>query len=350
LNNNSQTPSTTNALIVLASFTIIIAGMHYASHILIPFMLACFLAIITAPLLRFLLDKKVPAAIAVSIILSLLLSIGLLILVFVGASINEFSREMPFYQEQLKLQLASTLQTLALYGLEFTEKDISDLLNPSIAISMATNALGRLGAILTNSLLISLTIIFILLEASSFKHKIKLAFDNSQSSLEKFESFMHNVNRYLAIKTAISFATGFIIFIGLKIIGVNHPILWGVLAFLLNYIPNIGSIIAAIPAVLVAFIQLGPGAAFATISLFVIVNIMIGNIFEPKIMGKGLGLSTLVVFISLVFWGSIFGPVGMLLSIPLTMIMKIALESNEETRWIGILLGPGGEAKKELDS
>jgi len=147
------------------------------------------------------------------------------------------------------------------------------------------------------------------------------------------------VQRYMAIKTWMSLMTGCVVALWLYIIGVDYPLLWGLLAFLLNYVPNIGSIIAAVPAVLLALIQLGGGSAILAGAGYLVVNMAIGNFLEPRVMGKGLGLSTLVVFISLVFWGWVFGPVGMLLSVPLTMTIKIALDSNEETRWASVLLG-----------
>jgi predicted PurR-regulated permease PerM len=122
------------------------------------------------------------------------------------------------------------------------------------------------------------------------------------------------------------------------VLNVDYPLLWGLLAFLLNYVPNIGSIIAAVPATLLALIQLGPTTALLTVSGYALVNIVLGNMIEPRFMGKGLGLSTLVVFISLAFWGWVLGPVGMLLSVPLTMILKIALAGNSTTRWISTMM------------
>jgi predicted PurR-regulated permease PerM len=127
----------------------------------------------------------------------------------------------------------------------------------------------------------------------------------------------------------------------LAIIGVDFPILWGLLAFLLNYIPSIGSIIAAIPAVLLALIQLGIGEALFAGLGYLVVNFVMGNIIEPRFMGSSLGISTLVVFLSLVFWGWVFGPIGMLLSVPLTMSIKIALDSKENTLWLSTLLSSG---------
>jgi AI-2 transport protein TqsA len=124
----------------------------------------------------------------------------------------------------------------------------------------------------------------------------------------------------------------------LSLIGVDFAPTWGLLAFLLNFIPNIGSIIAAVPAILLALIQLGLPSALLTLLGYLVVNITIGNFLEPRVMGRSLGLSTLVVFLSLLFWGWVLGPIGMVLSVPLTMIAKIALAANEDTRWLAVLL------------
>ena len=128
----------------------------------------------------------------------------------------------------------------------------------------------------------------------------------------------------------------------------DFPLLWAMLAFLLNYVPTIGSIIAAVPAVLLALVQIGPGAASATAVGFIAINAVFGNFLEPRLMGYGVGISPLVVFVGLVVWGFIFGPVGMLLSVPLTMTLKMALESDDRTRWVAILLGSERDAVYEL--
>ena len=114
---------------------------------------------------------------------------------------------------------------------------------------------------------------------------------------------------------------------------------------MLNYVPNIGSIFAAIPGVLTALVQFSALKAGYAAAGYIGINLLVGSVIEPRFMGRGLGMSTLVVFLSLVFWGWVLGPVGMLLSVPLTMILRIALEGNEDTRWIAVLLGP--EISKE---
>ena len=194
-------------------------------------------------------------------------------------------------------------------------------------------------------------VIFILLEASSFPDKVRKAFGSGELTLIRFEEFAAKLNRYVAIKTAVSLGTGICVGIWGMITGLDYAILWALLAFLLNYIPNLGSIFAAVPAVLMALIQYGLGRALLVAVGYLVINVVISNILEPRFMGRGLGLSTLAVFSSLVVWAWILGPLGMLLAVPLTMTLKIAFESGSGTHWIGVLLGPpadgGGDSSDE---
>ncbi|HPP81444.1 MAG TPA: AI-2E family transporter, partial [Deltaproteobacteria bacterium] len=146
------------------------------------------------------------------------------------------------------------------------------------------------------------------------------------------------VGRYVAIKTLISIATGLSIMLWLTAIGVDYAVLWGLIAFLMHYIPNIGSLVAAIPAILFSVVDAGTTTAILAAAGYAIVNLVFGNIVEPIFMGRGLSLSTLVVFLSLIFWGWVLGPIGMLLSAPLTMVFKIAFDSFPSTKWISVLL------------
>ena len=212
-------------------------------------------------------------------------------------------------------------------------------------MDLAGGIFSALSSVLTNGFLILLTVVFILLEVSDLPKKLRIVLKNPERSLSTIEKFSQDAKRYLVIKTLISAATGLAIWLWLLILGVDYPVLWGTLAFLLNYVPNIGSIIAALPAVLLALVQLGVGSALLTTLGFVVVNTVLGNLIEPKLMGKGLSLSTLVVFLSMVFWGWILGPIGMILSVPMTSLVKIALESYEETRGLAFMLGSDTESE-----
>jgi AI-2 transport protein TqsA len=194
-----------------------------------------------------------------------------------------------------------------------------------------------------------LTVVFMLFEASTFPLKLHLALDDPEMRLKQIERFLASVNHYIAIKTMVSIATGIVVSVMLWAFSLDFFLLWGVFAFLLNYIPNIGSIIAALPAVTLATLQLGlPEAGFIGLGYFTI-NMIMGNIIEPRYLGKGLGLSTLVVFLSLIFWGWLLGTVGMLLSVPLTMILKIGFENSPEGRWLAVLLSDEESALQETE-
>jgi len=326
-------------LITGAAFVVVVAGMQAATSLLIPFLLAAFIAIICLPPLYWLHARGIPSAAAVLIIVLTLVLTGTLIGFFVGASVSDFSQNLPTYQARLQAQTDTLLTWLAGFGLHLDSQLLRDNLSPSLAMGMAGKLLAGLGNALANTFLIVLTVIFLLLEASALPHKW-VAMGKHAPSSEHFSRFVVSVNSYLAIKGWVSLATGAVIAIWLAVLGVDYPLLWGLVAFLFNFIPNIGSIIAAVPAVLLALIQIGPGTALATGLGYVAVNLVMGNVIEPRYMGRGVGLSTLVVFLSLVFWGWILGPVGMLLSVPLTMIVKLALEAGDDTRWIAVLLGP----------
>lgn len=187
-----------------------------------------------------------------------------------------------------------------------------------------------------------------LLEGKSIAFKARAIEIEHGNPLQYFEVIGSSIRRYLSIKTVVSLLTGVFIWIWLLVVGVDNAVLWGLIAFLLNYIPNIGSIIAAAPTMLLALVQLGTGGMVWTGIGYLIVNIVMGSIVEPKVMGRGLGLSTLVVFLSLIVWGFLFGAVGMFLSVPFTMTIKIILEKNEKTKWIAVLLGTENETKSIL--
>ncbi len=332
-------------LLTMAAFVVIVAGVREARELLVPFLLSAFIAIIAAPPLFYLQRKKIPAGLALVLVIGAVIVAAVLFGALVGNSIDDFSSQLPIYQERLNGQTQALLAWLADMGISISQQTASKLMDPAKAMRMAAVGLSSLGGLLTNTFLILLTVIFILLEASSFPSKLGSVLQNPDTGMPRFHSFLDNINHYMAIKSATSALTGILVFLWLSTIGVDYPVLWGTLAFLLNFVPNIGSIIASVPALLLALIQLGVGGALWSLLGYVVINVVVGNLIEPRFMGRGLGISTLVVFISLVFWGWILGPVGMFLSVPLTMMIKISLDSSDETRWIAILLGSEVEAK-----
>lgn len=328
-------------LLVLAALVIVLAGAKAAATILVPFLLSVFIAIILNPMVNRLVCWKVPRSIGIFSVVLFILVLGSSITGLVGQSLNDFSQNIPQYSEKFQSQLGWLVDKLAAFNIILNQELVTEHFNPGAAMSLAADMLKGFGNVLANLFLIVLTVLFIMFEAPSIPGKVHKALEDPEHKMHHIDRFLESVNSYLAIKTGVSLATGFCVGLMLYILGVDYFILWGVLAFLFNYIPNIGSFIAAIPAILVALVVAGPATAgFAAIG-FLVINIVMGNVIEPRFMGKGLGLSTLVVFLSLIFWGWLFGSVGMLLSVPLTMIVKIALEASERGGWFAVLLSNG---------
>ena len=328
------------ALLATAAIVVIAAGMKAAQDVIVPFLLAAFIATIAGPPVFWLERRRVPAALAISGVMIGIVGALTGITALLFRSGNAFTERMPFYQERVTALVRKGAAWLSEHGLEVSTDLVVSFFNPGMALDLAGNLLRGLGGVMSDGFFILLTVIFILAEASSIPVKLARVLADPDRNMPHFILFGRNVNRYIAIKTSTSLTTGILVSLSLWLIGVDFPVLWGLLAFLLNYVPNIGSIIAAVPAVLLALIQLGPAAALATTGCYLAINIFMGNVVEPRFMGRGLGLSTLVVFLSLVVWGWLLGPVGMFLSVPLTMTMKIALEANPDTQWIALLLSP----------
>ena len=332
-----------NSLINLAAFVVVIAGMKAASSLIVPFLLAFFMVIICLPLLLWMKGLKVPESLALLFILLLVIGFWILMIVLIGGSVAEFTGKVPQYQERMRLIIGEAYNWLIRNDINVNRSILNDIFDPAKIISLVTGTMNGLVGILKDLFFILLMFSFLIIEASGIPLKISAINNFKEGSLTSYSAIIAMVNKYLGIKAVTSLTTGILMYAGLFLLGVDFPILWAVLAFFLNFVPTIGSLIAAIPAIFVSLVQLGPSHAVTTALLFLVVNTIIGSIVEPKIMGQRVGLSTIVVLLSLIFWGWVLGPVGMLLSVPLTMAVKIGLAENEGTRWISILLAPNRE-------
>lgn len=332
---------TTNMLIIIAALIVILAGLKAGQSLLVPFLLAVFIATIASTPIQWLTRHRVPnwlAVLLVAILVVLVLTgLGLVVL----QTFREYQAEQDVYIEKVRELINNVANFGERLGMPISDDTVTTLFNPDEVVDFAGYAIRRIGQVLSNFFLILLTVIFILAEATEWPKKLRTFLSDREMEIEWLNQFGSTLNRYIAIKSTTSLLTGVLVTILLTIMQVDFAILWGLLAFLLNYIPNIGSFIAATPGVLVAMVQLGYGPAFIVLIGYVVINVGVGAGIEPRFLGRTLGLSTLVVFLSLIFWGWMFGPVGMLLSVPLTMTAKIAFGTSESTEWIAHLLEPG---------
>lgn len=345
--------SALNVLLGLASFVIIVTGMRAAAGLIVPFLLALFVAILSALPLAWLRKHGVPRWLTLPAALCALTLGTLLLTGLIAGAVNRFVTAWPtVYQpraERLAERWNERIEDRIDQHAWLSELRVEDVRalwagwgTPDALMDHFMTALRATGGMLSQALMILVTAIFLLAEGAALPDKLRQISPRAERHMGDLGRIVSEIHRYLAIKTWTSLMTGVPIAIGLWLLGVEFALLWGLLAFLLNFVPNIGSVLAAIPALLLALLQTEGNlkVPLAAAALYVVVNSIIGWWIEPKWMGRGLGLSTLVVFLSLVFWGWVLGPIGMLISVPLTMAVKIVLESSPATRWCAVLMGP----------
>jgi AI-2 transport protein TqsA len=327
-------------LIVTAAIAIALSFLHAAASIVAPILLAAFIAIILTAPLRWLQRKRVPKWLAIGVIIFALLDGGsLLALVFTG-QLEAFRHGLPGYQERLILlsdQFGAWLENI---GVDKGREAVKDIFDPAIPITLVRLALAKVSGTVGGGLVVLLVVVFMLLEASGLPAKLRTAFHLTGEAEDRLGRLSSAIRRYIIIKSFASSVTALCIWVWLWILGIDFAVLWAVLAFLLNFIPFAGAILMMIPAVLMALVQTDLPTTLLVALGYVVVNTVIGNVLETRMMGKELGISTLAVLLSLLFWGWVLGTVGVFLAVPLTMSLIIALDSSPQTRPIAILLGP----------
>jgi predicted PurR-regulated permease PerM len=329
------------ALVTGSALVIVIAGLKIAAPIIVPVLVAVFLAVLSLPPMRYLQSRGVPEGLATMGVFGGVVIGVVLVSMFIGNSVREFSGNLPLYEAHLQESIGGVLEWLHGLGLDVSLAHMRESFDSGSLMTVMRNVAKAMSSMLSNTAFVVFTVAFMLAEANAFPRKLRAAWPGSNT--RSYSGVIGDIQTYLGIKTQVSAATGLVIATGVWIIGVDYPLLWGMVAFLLNFIPTLGSIVAAVPAVLLAFVQFGWERALVTMLLYVIVNVGVGNVLEPRLMGRRLGLSPLVVFLSLVFWGWVWGPLGMLLSVPLTMVVKLLLEGSDDLRWAAVLLGSGSE-------
>jgi len=361
-------------LLASAAIIVILAGLKAAQSLVSPFLLAVFFALILTPPLRWLKKKGLPDALAILTLSTFVFLLGLGVVLVFSNSLTHFASKLPVYKEKVTAgyttidtwinNVADKLNALGeslpqLGPIEMADPmeapeteptpppevpqvreklSLSNVIQVSTLIAYVQIGVNTLLNIATVSSLVIIMVVFMLIEAARLPDKVKEAFGGRDLSNEYFKKIADDTWNYMKIKTIICFLTGLATSIGLWFLGVQYAPLWGLLMFFLNYIPNIGQVIASVPPILLALIDGGVISATLVTAWLIFVNTLFGIGVEPRYLEHGLGISSLVVLLSLIFWGWLLGPVGMFLSAPLTMVMKIILQNDPKTKWIAVLL------------
>ena len=335
-----------NPLLFAASAVIIIGGAKLAAPILVPFLLSLFIAIILLAPIKALTSRGVSHWLSVLIVLVVTLFFFGSIFIIVSTASAAFAVDLPSYQEKFNSLVTNAAAWFDVRGIDVSGSGLKSALNPDRLVGFFRQFVGDIGNTLSSILLILLMIIFMISDSALYSKKMSAYHRNralTGRDLLNLSDLFDSLSTYTKIMAAVSLLTGVLIWLGLLSMGVKYPVLWGLLAFLLNFIPTIGSIIAAIPVLLLALISQDPVLLLMIFGLYLAVNIVVGNFIQPVWMGEEVGLSTTVVFLSMVFWGWLFGPTGMLLSVPLTIALKFHAVRHPRTRWLAVLLSNDAE-------
>lgn len=331
--NTDPTREGARAVILAAATIVLVAGVRFAAPFLVPLLLAIFLAIATHPMVVLLHSHRVPRllAVAVGLLTDLLVlsSVGLLL----ARSVRSLSRRIPTYQQRLAQVGQDTVEWLATQGIAVPTDALQDATDAEAMVQVVTGLLQATAGVVSRAFLIVILVAFMLVEAPHLRRR--LGGGEQGGTLQTTA----RVRRYLLVKSATSLATGVCAALLCLALGIDLPLLWGTLAYLLNYIPTVGSFIAAVPVVIVALSEQGLGTAAGAAAGYLAINTVIGAVLDPRLMGQAVGLSPLVVLLSMLLWGFLLGPVGALLSAPLTMLARDWMLGTRDLRGVARLLG-----------
>jgi predicted PurR-regulated permease PerM len=345
---NGKLSFTLRFFIGLASFGLALYFMNQAASMINSLLLSWVIVLSASPLLFWLKSKKAPDWLAfVLTLMAIILVFGALIIMLVVA-MDRLIAAVPTYADALE----NTKQALAdfLISLGINRLDVSilfDLLEPGELVGVAASFLSGLVGALSNVVLVLLIVIFLLVDAFSIPAKVTKAIESGNQYVRRIADFGKDIRQYVYITTIVGLATGILDTIFFLIMGVDFAVLWGILAFLLSYIPTIGFWLAAIPPTLLAMLESGPLAGLVVFLGIVLINGFAENVVKPRYMGKGLNLSPFVVVFSVIFWSAILGPLGAILSIPVTLIIKeLVLEVDPQNQWLADVMSAGVTAAR----
>ncbi|MBN8420835.1 MAG: AI-2E family transporter [Verrucomicrobia bacterium] len=340
------------AVVTLACLFVVLTGMKIAANVLVPIVYAFFLAVLSYPMVRWLRRHKVPAGLALGI--TMLMNLGVLAgMVTVGVRLLiSFWRDLPHYLRGLEkysndlgawLELKGATGAKAMMGGIFDWNTLISWAAKQDMMGMLTTTFGTLAAFLASLIMIIIVMMFILMEAHGTQSRMHAVSLSGGPDLSGLMRSADDIQKYLGVKTLISALTGLLAGFWCWFFDLHYPLLWALVAFLFNFIPAVGSTAASVPAIVEALVQHGPGTAIFVAIGYGGINFFLDNFVQPTMLGNRFGISPLVVILSVIFWGWLWGPLGMFLAVPLTMVLKVLLDNNAEFQWISVAM-----AKKKV--
>jgi AI-2 transport protein TqsA len=329
-------------VVVLAAVVVVLAGMRLAAPVLNPILFAIVFALIFAPVYAW-LRRRLPTGLALVI---MLVGLGVLfagLFVLLSASITRFTGRLGFYTQQLNGQVGDFQDLLDRMGL--ANADLSDAVNSSAVVGALGTVLSGVAGFLSSLFLILMIMLFLLSEGSVMMARLRASVRADNPQVARLSVIGQSVVRQFGLRAIVNLVTAAGVTLLLLLLGVDFPLLWGVLTFFLSYVPYVGLVVAVAPAVLLALAEFGIGRAILVVAGVVVINTLAENVLSPTLMGRGLNLSPTIVFVSFIFWAWLLGGPGAFLALPLTLFVAVMLETFPETRWIAGLMGLPGTAE-----
>lgn len=334
-------PHRTTPLVVRAAAMVVILGaLKLATQLVVPLLLSAFLAIASAPLMFWLIRRGLNRYIAVSLALLADIAFFGAMVSLTASGLDAFVSAVPRYQARVDILRAETSAWLVAQGLPDLGELLPSTLGGEDAGRIVATAITEVARTLSSLVLVLLIVAFLLVELLGIEDKLRHIFRHPELGIEQFRRAAAHVQRYIVVKTGANLLTGALVALWLAAFRVDFALLWGVCAFMLSYIPTVGTLLLAAPVLVVTLLQYGFGTALVVGIGYVLINTAIAALVEPRVFGQALGLSPLVVFVSMVCWGWLWGPIGAVLSVPLTVVVKIALAYVEGYEWLSRMLGP----------
>ena len=331
-------------VVLTAGLCIIVASLRAASVVLAPLMIAVFITAIGAAPVLWLIARRVPYWVAVALV-GVAIAGSIVGLVF--ASLHwqrEFAEKIPSYQAQAVL----AVEALQAWLLDIGIADAVDGAFEGMRDDWFVPASARTLQLLSGTVFVLVLIGFSLAELAGLPVKLRAAYGSGNDRVVGLHRAGTRLMAYFRIKAVTSAFTGLFAGIACWLVGVDSPVLWGLVAFLFNFAPTIGSLVAAVPPVLLAWLMLGWQQAAIVGGAYLVINVGIGAIIEPKLLGDRMDFSPMAVLVSLLFWAWVWGVAGVLLAVPITMVLKNILESTTGLRPVGILLGSARAARSAI--
>lgn len=326
------------ALTTIASVVVILAGLKLARDLLVPVLLGMMVAATSSPVVTVLLRKRLPPIFVAVVALALdMVALGALGALF-GAAASDLSAFLPRHAASLSSADASIGAWLARRGIHDIDHPLAPLLRGEGVGQTLAGAAGTFATIGSELAVVLLVAFFTLCEVTILGDKLRAFFANAEAHLERLDRVIHDVQRYLVVKILVSATAGVLAYIVLRLLHVELALLLACVLFVLHFLPAIGVPMAMIPAVAVALLSRGIGVAIAVAISYEVIAIVCGNLLEPRMLGRTIGLSPLTVLLSMLFWGWMWGPLGAILAVPLTAVVKIVLENAKGLEWYARLL------------